>query len=152
MSSDMKRPVIFILALLSAIPSFAQSLTAQFDFSVALEGDTAIKAKGSALLQDDSYHIDTPVLEVWCDGETRWVIDKEGKEVVIEMAEPVEDILELAKIDWSDDVPESVSYEMEDGTVLNISIRNFKRTNPVNQLFRFDISRLSKEYVVTDLR
>jgi len=148
----MKRLIVFVFTFIFVLPAVAQQMAASFDFSVSSDGEVSIKAKGSALLQDNCYHVDTQMLEIWCDGETRWVIDKEGKEVVVETAEPVEDIMKMADIQSSGDIPTSASYEMEDGTVLHISIKNYKKTDPVNLMFSYDTSRLSDKYIVTDLR
>ena len=144
--------IILALSLFAAFPAFAQQFTVNFDFTVTIGGETPPDAKGKALIQDECYHIESPVYEIWCDGESRWIIDKDAREVTVETDEPLGDLLQNIDIEWNGNEPSGAYFTLEDGTVVRISVQNFKQTNPVNLLFRYDTSRLGDDYIVTDLR
>ena len=75
-------------------------------------------------------------LEVYCDGKSRWMVDREAKEVYIEAAESEDDYLR-----YLDDV--------SDLKITNVS------KSPQNSdlsMFLFDESVLDSSWVVTDLR
>lgn len=49
---------------------------------------TNVKGAGSVELQGNAFRMKGDGMEVWCDGRTRWVLDRETKEAVIEAVDP----------------------------------------------------------------
>lgn len=151
MSSSMKKIVVTFIAAIVAIPAFSQ-FTAQFDFTYSTEGEYPVTGKGTAVLQDSCYHAEVSGFDIWCDGETRWIIDTESKEVIVEVAEPLLDLIQNLDLKHQGNDVVGATFNLDDGTPVKLDIKNFKQTDPVNQLFKYDTSRLGDEYVITDLR
>lgn len=147
----MKKIVFVFIAALFAIPSFAQ-LTAQFDFSYTTEGDIPMTGKGTAVIQDNCYHATVAGFDIWCDGESRWIIDNESKEVIIEPAEPLLELVQNLDVKQQGSNINGATFNLEDGTPVKLDIKNYKQTAPVNLLFKYDTSRLGDDYIITDLR
>ena len=71
-------------ALTEFITRVSQSCVS-FDYSYTLKKDrTNLNGSGSVKVQGDSFLLKGDGLEVWCDGKTRWVIDRVAEEAVIE--------------------------------------------------------------------
>lgn len=98
-----KTAIIIALMLVSlSIPSGAKSKTlgsfiekvssslVRFDFSYSMQSPKS-KAKmtgsGSVKVQDSSFFMDGNGLEVWCDGKTRWTVDRLAEEALVELVD-----------------------------------------------------------------
>ena len=75
-------------------------------------------------------------MEIYCDGQTRWTVDPEEKEVYIEHSGGIREILD------------------GDNSLKSLSLKNIKYIPQTGGLrdFRFDSSSLDSSWVVTDLR
>ena len=96
----MKRLILSLWAVLATLASFAQeagpldafaaNLSAgeigfKYDFEV--KGDLPLKGAGKAVLSGDAYHVAGNGMEIWCDGVTRWIVDRTAQEAYIEAVE-----------------------------------------------------------------
>ena len=92
---------IIIAALLaflaSGVASYAKSKTLEafvakvssslvtFDYSFTMPTQKSkMTGSGSVKVQGDSFFVDGSGLEVWCDGATRWTIDRISEEALVE--------------------------------------------------------------------
>lgn len=53
----------------------------RYEFSAT---DSGMRGGGEATVQDGAFHVSGGGLEILCDGTTRWTVDREGREVLIE--------------------------------------------------------------------
>ena len=176
----MKRFFLLTVSALYALLAFAQeggplegfaaslaSGEVSFKYSFEVKGDIPMTGNGTAALRGASYHVFGNGMDLWCDGKTRWTIDRNAREAYIEAVDPdAADYLSnpaslLSALDRAFEV-QSVS----DVTLSGKKLRAVKMT-PAETLFRisgysvkeksdaafsFDIASLGAEYVVTDLR
>ena len=54
------------------------------DYSFVLHDKTRMTGKGAIVIQSDAFKLNEHGLEIYCDGQSRWIVDKEAKEVAIE--------------------------------------------------------------------
>ena len=59
-----------------------------FKYSFEVKGDIPMKGNGTAALCGTAYHVFGNGMELWCDGKTRWTIDRNAKEAYIEEVDP----------------------------------------------------------------
>ncbi|MGM9736776.1 MAG: outer membrane lipoprotein carrier protein LolA [Candidatus Cryptobacteroides sp.] len=87
-----------MLAAMVSIPVSAQRILDQFkaavssssvnlEYSYKAVSGTMISGSGTLLLQGDSFHMKGDGLEIWCDGKTRWTLDRAAGEMVVENVE-----------------------------------------------------------------
>ena len=100
-------------------------------YACTLTQDTPVKLSGALLVQGECYRAIGNGLEIYCDGQTRWTVDPASKEVYIETAEGLEEILA-----WRDSITDVVYKPLSDDL----------------SAFRFDTEALDDAWVVTDLR
>lgn len=91
---------------------------------------------GVLLIQDDCYRAKGNGMEIYCDGSSRWTVDPASKEVYIETAEGLEELLS-----WRDSLTELKITE----------VKYLSREEDLS-VFRFDTASLDSSWVVTDLR
>lgn len=107
-----------------------------FTYSCTMAEDMPVKLDGSILAQGSCYLAKGNGLEIYSDGKTRWTVDREAKEVYIEIAGGIKEIL-----DNSDAVKD-----------LKISNVKYLPLQEGKDTFVFDTSKLDSSWVVTDLR
>jgi len=98
--------------------------------------DTPVKLSGVLLIQGDCYRAVGNGMEIYCDGATRWSVDPASKEVYIEPANGLAELLE-----YRDALSE-----------LKISELKYLPLSDDLSPFRFDTAALGPAWVVTDLR
>ena len=98
--------------------------------------DTPVKLTGVLLIQGDCYRAVGNGMEIYCDGTTRWSVDPASKEVYIEAANGLEELLEYR---------DSLS-------ALKISDLKYLPLSDDLSAFRFNTAGLGGDWVVTDLR
>ncbi|MBP5218661.1 MAG: outer membrane lipoprotein carrier protein LolA [Bacteroidales bacterium] len=90
--------LLAILALVSlGLPAGAKSKTltgfidkvssslVTFDYSFSMQtGKSKMKGSGTVKVQDNAFYMEGNGLEVWCDGKTRWTVDRVSEEALIE--------------------------------------------------------------------
>ena len=73
------------------LDAFAANLASgevSFKYSFEVKGDIPMKGNGTAALNGDSYHVFGNGMDLWCDGKTRWTIDRNAQEAYIEAVDP----------------------------------------------------------------
>lgn len=143
----MKKLILSIVFLTSVLVSYGQDMLGEItahwstdrillDYSCTVKGEVPVKFKGTILLQDDCYCMKGNGLEIYCNGGTRWTLDREAKEAYIEPANGMEEIMQY--------------YE----SITDLEISNVKYTSKSEDLsaFTFSTSALDSSWIVTDLR
>ena len=98
--------------------------------------DTPVKLSGALLVQGECYRAIGNGMEIYCDGTTRWTVDPASKEVYIETATGLEELLA-----WRDSITE-----------LSLTDVKYLPLSDDLSAFRFDTASLDPDWVVTDLR
>ena len=143
----MKKWILFLLPLLLSLTAAAQPqlgeiaahlqtdrITLRYDCTYT--EDTPVRLSGILLIQGDCYRAVGNGMEIYCDGTTRWSVDPVSKEVYIEPAEGLSELLEYRN---------SLS-------ALKISDLKYLPLTDDLTPFRFDTAALGPDWVVTDLR
>ena len=93
------------------------------------------KIQGKLIVQGDCYYAEGYGLRIYCDGGTRWTIDREAREITIEDAYGIAEVLgfrdSVTKLEISD-----VQYSPQSAS----------------SVFTFDMSHLDSSWIITDLR
>ena len=108
-----------------------------FSYScTVMEQNVPIKLDGRIKAQGDCYYACGNGLEFYCDGKTRWTVDPEAKEVYIEKAGGLAELL-------------GMQDELKD-----LKVSDLKREGMSDNLeaFKFNTTLLDRSWVVTDLR
>ena len=95
-----------------------------------------VQLSGDLLIQGDCYRAIGNGMEIYCDGTTRWTVDPESKEVYIETAGGIEEL-----VPWQDN--------LEDLSLTDV--RYLPLSDDLSP-FTFDTTALDTSWVVTDLR
>lgn len=98
--------------------------------------DTPVRLTGELLIQGECYRAKGNGMEIYCDGTTRWSVDPASKEVYIETAEGLAELLEYRNA----------------LTELKISELKYLPLSDDLSPFRFATATLDDSWVVTDLR
>jgi len=144
----MKKFILFLLPLLLSLTAAAQQpqlseiaahlqtdrISLRYDCTYT--EDTPVKLSGILLIQGDCYRAVGNGMEIYCDGATRWSVDPASKEVYIEPAEGLVELMEYRN---------SLS-------ALKISDLKYLPLSDDLTPFRFDTAALGSDWVVTDLR
>lgn len=69
-------------ALYARMTSSATSM--QYTYSLLPSSGVKLSGEGSVMVQDSAYVMKGNGMELYCDGKTVWIVDTEGKEVMIE--------------------------------------------------------------------
>ena len=95
-----------------------------------------VQLSGNLLIQGDCYRAKGNGMEIYCNGTTRWTVDPESKEVYIEAAGGIEEL-----VPWQDN--------LEDLSLTDV--RYLPLSDDLSP-FIFDTTALDTSWVVTDLR
>ncbi|MBR6874882.1 MAG: hypothetical protein IKN00_01150 [Bacteroidales bacterium] len=143
----MKKFIQLLLPLLLSLPAAAQPQLDQIaahlqtdrislHYDCTYTEDTPVKLTGTLLIQGDCYRAVGNGMEIFCDGATRWSVDPASKEVYIEPANGLEELLEYRNA----------------LTELKITELKYLPLSDDLSPFRFDTAPLGPDWVVTDLR
>ena len=143
----MKKFIQLLLPLLLSLPAAAQPQLDQIaahlqtdrislHYDCTYTEDTPVKLTGTLLIQGDCYRAVGNGMEIYCDGATRWSVDPASKEVYIEPAEGLSELLEYRNA----------------LTELKITELKYLPLSDDLSPFRFDTAALGPDWVVTDLR
>ena len=146
----MKRWILPLLALLLPLTAAAQLSSQQvaeiashlgtdrisLHYDCTFTQDTPLKLSGTLTVQGDCYRASGNGMEIYCDGATRWTVDPASKEVYIETAGGLEELLV-----WKDSITE-----------LSLTEVKYLPLSDDLSAFRFDTASLDDAWVVTDLR
>jgi len=62
-----------------------------FAYTFSTKGNMNIKGEGKATVQGDSFFVEGNGMEIFCDGKSRWTVDRYSKEAIIEDVSQVGD-------------------------------------------------------------
>ena len=105
-------------------------------YACTLTQDTPVKLSGTLLIQGECYRASGNGVESSCDGEDRWTVAPASKEVYIEAAGGLDELLA-----WKDSITE-----------LSLTEVKYLPLSDDLSAFRFDTASLDDVWVVTDLR
>lgn len=169
----MKRLLSIFMALATLIPAFGQNAGAkamlekmlesrtEFSYSYTVNSKTPLKGDGQILIQGDRFKMSGNGLEIFCDGITRWTLDSEAKEVYIENASDISDILNnparlLEALTVTRITSDSIkgTFKTDDGSAVSFAANNIRYHEPSEDMsaFTLDTKSLGKKFVITDLR
>ena len=94
-----------------------------------------VRIRGKLLLQGDCYYVEGNGMKVYCNGGTRWTVDTKSKEVYVEDAGGIAEVL------------------LYRDSVTNLKLSDIRYSEPEDTAaFEFDTSALDSGWIVTDLR
>ena len=106
-------------------------------YRCSTDGLAPVELSGTLLLQGNCYRAEGNGTEIYCDGSTRWTVDREDREVYIENSGGIREVMQYRDSIGSLDISE---------------VRYMTPSDDDTGEFRFDISSLDSSWVVTDLR
>ena len=163
----MKRIVMILTAVLMAGAGLhAQEILTRFStdrisckYSYTIDVPITLNFEGDALVQGECYHLNGNGIEIFCDGVSRWTVDSEAREVYIENAEEVENIIEEF-LTYSKDIKASgntltgTMVDPEDEANIKFALKEITYLPKDDDLtpFTLDVESLDETYLITDLR
>lgn len=163
----MKRITVLIAAVLLSIGAMAQSYTidglieavntkrVRLDFTIK-DNNTNFSIPGTLVINGQKYSMYMMGISTISDGNTTWIKNGFGRELTIEVAQPIPPLKALAK--------NIKDFKCEDGKIsgvfvmgdqsFSINAYNIAITDAVknDSTFTFDESTLSSDWVITDTR
>ena len=138
-----------------------ECVSIDYEFSIVLSG-LKTTGGGTVVVQGNAYHMQGDGFEMFCDGNSTWMIDEVSKEVVIEsadsqdaglLANPIILLMNLDEYGISYVVDgDKITLSLPDGTELVINVlkmTEISRKKP--EAFRPPVE-FSNDWIVTDLR
>ena len=122
--------------LLEELIGRLDSNRARISYRCTIDNGTAVNLSGIILLQGNCYYAEGNGLKIYCNGPTRWTVDEAEKEVYIENSDGIREVLQ-----YRDSI-----------TDFSISELRYMEYSEDLSAFIFDSSKLSSDWVVTDLR
>lgn len=92
------------------------------------DGKTKLTGSGTVEMQDDCYRVEGNGLEIFCDGSSKWTVDRESKEVVIESSDPdnpdyaVNPLLILRQFDQAFSISDPEMDNTDEGKVYSYTL------------------------------
>ncbi len=123
-------------AQLAEIAAHLETNRISLNYDCTFTQDAPIQLTGVLLIQGTCYQAKGNGMEIYCDGQTRWTVDPKAREVYIEKAEGLEELMV-----WGDSLSD-----------LKISGIQYLPLSEDLKPFRFETAGLDAEWVVTDLR
>ena len=121
---------------LSDIASHLGANRVSLHYDCVFTQDAPVHLTGTLTIQAPCYRAVGNGMEIYNDGTTRWAVDRESKEVYVEEAEGLEEL-----IAWQESL-----------TDLKITEVKYLPLQEDLSEFRFDTAALDASWVVTDLR
>ena len=121
---------------LSDIASHLGANRVSLHYDCVFTQDAPVHLTGTLTIQAPCYRAVGNGMEIYNDGTTRWAVDRESKEVYVEEAEGLEEL-----IAWEESLSE-----------LKITEVKYLPLEEDTSTFRFDTAALDSSGVVTDLR
>lgn len=118
------------------ILSRARTMRVTLKYSCNISELSPLRVRGRLIVQGDCYYAEGYGMQIYCDGSTRWTVDTGEKEVYIEDAGGIAEIL-----NYRDSV-----------TNLKLSDIEYSPQSADSSSFIFDTAALDSSWVVTDLR
>lgn len=147
----MKKILLFALTVILSVQASAQ-ITASFGFIATVKGDYPFNGSGTAVVQDTRYYVRTGGFEIFCDGNTRWMVDTAAEEVTVETAENWTEMVASYDLRYDGNKISGALIKLADGSEVSVAVSDFTETIPTSTKFSLDVSTLPDSYIVTDLR
>ena len=133
-----------------------------FNYNVGVRGKAPTVMAGKAVIDGECYSIRGNGMEVYCDGVTKWTVDKSAKEVYVEAAESARDFI-VNPDAWIGNVRDLKADKTSASGIYHDDYQNVDLTFRFSSIkssplsgsssgFVFDTSSLDSGWVVTDLR
>lgn len=128
-------------------------------YTYSIDVPITLTYEGDALIQGECYHLKGNGLEIFCDGVNRWTVDSEAREVYIENADEVENIIKEF-LTYSKDIKTTGNtltgtlVDPDDDTNIKFALTEITYT-PIDEdlvPFKLDVESLDDTYLVTDMR
>ena len=170
---------LLILALLVSLGSHAQNIPlldrvpghrVVFDYTYSLEQKNVPMREvtsGQVVVEDNCFSLSGLGLEIRSDGENRWSVDREAKEVVIETVDDDDlvtnpalfissylKIRDRLKVNASSSDSLDVTLTLDDDTKARFVLKGIVFLEPTGEKkdFTFDGKSFGSDYLITDLR
>ena len=153
------------IPLLEKVPG--HRVRCQYTYSVSKDGGAFSEVtKGGLEVEDNAFRLDALGLRIISDGATRWTLDDEAREAVVEAVEKEDVSANPALLishytDYAKDLVVNtsgkdfldVTLELDSTTRARFFLQNIVFEEPkVKSDFSFEEKSLPKDYLVTDLR
>ena len=144
----MKKTILLLMAFAVALTAAAQQKQLEeiashigthrisLHYDCTFTQDVPVKLTGTLLVQGTCYQAKGNGMEIYCDGTSRWTVDPASKEVYIEPAGGLEELLA-----WEDSLSD-----------LKLTQLQYLPLSDDLGAFSFDTAALDADWVVTDLR
>jgi hypothetical protein len=77
--------------VLSDFMQKASSSYVTFSYTYSVDSQVKINGSGTAEVQGNSFYMKSSGMEIWCNGKTKWTVDRASSEAVIESVESSSD-------------------------------------------------------------
>ena len=121
---------------LSEIAAHLETNRISLQYACTYTEEVPVQLSGTLLIQETCYRAEGNGMVIICDGRSRWTVDPESKEVYIEPAEGLEELIAMRN----------------SLTELQISGIRYQPLSEDLSPFHFDTAALGPDWVVTDLR
>lgn len=138
-SSNMKKLLLSVLTVILSVQAFSQ-VTASFDFIASVKGNYPFNGSGTALVQDTRYYVRTGGFEIFCDGNTRWMVDTAAEEVTVETAENWMEMVAGYDLRYDGNKISGALIKLTDGSEVSITVSGFTESIPSSTKFSIDVS------------
>ena len=154
------------IPLLDRVPG--HRVTFDYTYSLSKDGKPLNEVtSGKMTVEDNAFNLSGLGIEIYSDGVTRWSIDREAEEVLIETVEADDIIANPAILISSykelssslevlshgkDSLKLKVTFDDKTYAVFSISRIVFTEASGDKKDFTLDVKSLGKSYVITDLR
>ena len=141
----MKRLILMLCVLLCTLAGAQQRFSCQFKM---VENQTGKEvAAGQGYVQDDCYRLETDWMQIWCNGNDRWIYSPGSDELVIEDNDV--SFLQEVKVNRKADGTAVVAYAAYTITVTDIK----EQAEPWSAtFFIIDPELFGEDTIITDLR
>lgn len=138
-----------------------ECVAVDYEFATVISGVNTT-GEGSVEVQGDSYHMSGNGIEIYCDGNTTWMIDDYAKEVFIEAADSqsagflANPVLLLMNLDENVAAYKvegnKINMELSEGMTIEIVIKSMRGISAKkSEAFR-PSTRFDSSWIITDLR
>lgn len=144
-----------------------KAVTMEYSFT-AEKGSVSFIGSGVVTLQEHCYRLKSEQLDVYCDGNRQWTVNKMGNELVVESA-PDQDFVsdpkailsliglnskssDIKVADNPDGTLKSLKVKTSDGMTIVLDINGMNAVPALEKReFQFDSGDLDSSWVITDL-
>ncbi len=123
-------------AQIAEIASHIETNRISLHYDCTFVQEAPIQLSGTLLVQGTCYQAKGNGMEIYCDGKTRWTVDPAAREVYVEPAGGIEELLS-----WRESL-----------TDLKLADVRYLPLSEDLAEFSFDTSSLGADWIVTDLR